>query len=131
MKLTGAQALLASLPMLGLAALARPAAAQQAGAPAPQWAKPARPATVQEIVVTAQRQAQSLLSAPMSITAATGEQLQRAGIRDLSQLQFTTPGYVPSYASGYTEIFIRGIGNGIFIGADPGVATFIDDVPRI
>ncbi|RYD98058.1 MAG: TonB-dependent receptor, partial [Sphingomonadales bacterium] len=32
---------------------------------------------------------------------------------------------------GYTQIYIRGIGNGVFVGADPSVATFIDDVPRI
>jgi iron complex outermembrane receptor protein len=128
MNIVRAQALLASVPMLGLITLASPALAKQAGTPAPQRAQPA---TIQEIVVTAPRRAQSLLSAPMSITASTGEQLERAGIQDLSQLQFTTPGYVPSYASGYTEIYIRGIGNNIFIGADPAVATLIDDVPRI
>src|SRR5262249_17965893 len=30
-----------------------------------------------------------------------------------------------------TQIFIRGIGNSVFVGADPSVATYIDDVPRI
>ena len=107
---------------------ASPAFAQQAAGPA---AQPAGVDTVQEIVVTAQRRAQNLLSVPLSISATTGEQLDKAGIRDLTSLQFTTPGYVPSDSSGYTQIFIRGIGNSIFVGADPSVATFIDDVPRI
>jgi iron complex outermembrane receptor protein len=111
--------------MLGGVAIAAPALAQQSAAAPPQAA------TVQEIVVTAQRQAQALLSVPLSISAATGAQLDKAGIRDLTDLQFTTPGYVPSESSGYTQIFIRGIGNSIFVGADPSVATFIDDVPRI
>src|SRR3546814_1112574 len=34
----------------------------------------------------------------------------------------------------YTTLFrsyIRGIGNAIFLGADPSVATFVDDVPQI
>jgi iron complex outermembrane receptor protein len=38
---------------------------------------------------------------------------------------------VPSASSGYTELYIRGVGNSIFVGADPSVATFIDGVPRI
>ena len=38
---------------------------------------------------------------------------------------------MPSESSGYTQIFIRGVGNSIFVGADPSVATYIDDVPRI
>jgi iron complex outermembrane receptor protein len=113
--------------MLGLVAAGRPAAAQQAAG-----ATPANPGnTLQEIVVTAQRRAQSLLSVPLSITASSGQQLQKAGIRELAGLQFTTPGLVPSYSSGYTQIYIRGVGNSIFVGADPSVATFIDDVPHI
>lgn len=110
---------------MGLAALAGPALAQQSAAPAAQTA------TLQEVIVTAQRHAQSLLSVPLSISASTGAQLDKAGIRDLTDLQFTTPGYVPQTSSGYTQLYIRGIGNSIFVGADPSVATFIDDVPRI
>lgn len=84
-----------------------------------------------DIVVTAQRREQSVLEVPLSIQALSGDQLQDAGVKDLSSLQFTTPGFVPNTGSGFTQIFIRGIGNSIFVGADPSVATFIDDVPRI
>lgn len=111
-----------------LSALAAPVFAQTS---APAARAPDESATVQEIVVTAQRQAQSLLSVPMSISASTGDQLEKAGLKDLTSLQFTTPGYVPSTSSGYTQVYIRGVGNNIFVGADPSVATFIDDVPRI
>ena len=38
---------------------------------------------------------------------------------------------MPNTASGFTEIYIRGIGNDIYSGADPSVATFVDDVPHI
>jgi iron complex outermembrane receptor protein len=122
-----ARSLCVSTSLLGLAAgVAGPALAQQTPP-----ASRANQNTVQEIVVTAQRQSQSLLSVPLSISAATGTQLQKAGIQDLTALQFTTPGYVPQTSSGYTQLYIRGIGNSIFVGADPSVATFIDDVPRI
>lgn len=85
----------------------------------------------EEIIVTAQRREQSLMSVPLSIQAATGEQLANTGIKDLTSLQFTTPGYLPQTNSGFTQIFIRGIGNAVQNGADPSVATFVDDVPRI
>lgn len=84
-----------------------------------------------EIVVTAQRQSESVLDVPLSISALSGDQLADSGIQQMSDLQLTTPGFTPSNASGYNQMFIRGIGNSIFVGADPSVATFIDDVPRV
>jgi len=86
---------------------------------------------LEDIVVTAQRQSQSVLEVPLSITAMSGDQLANAGIRQMSDLQLTTPGFTPSNSSGYNQMFIRGVGNSIFVGADPSVATFIDDVPRV
>ncbi|MBV1691675.1 TonB-dependent receptor [Novosphingobium sp. G106] len=86
---------------------------------------------VNEIIVTAQRKGESLLDVPLSIQATTGDQLASAGIKQMSDLQLTTPGFATSNASGYNQMFIRGIGNSIFVGADPSVATFIDEVPRV
>lgn len=106
-----------TLPIVGGAAFAADSSANNGGIP--------------EIVVTAQRQAKSLLSVPLSIEAYTGEQLKDIGITRIADLEYTTPGYVVSDSSGYQQIFIRGVGNSLFVGADPSVATFIDDVPRI
>lgn len=116
---------------LGSAALLLPLAASPALAQDAQDAQDERKGGVGEIVVTAQRQAQSVLEVPLSIQALSGDQLASAGVRQVSDLQFTTPGFTPSNASGYNQMFIRGIGNSIFVGADPSVATFIDDVPRV
>jgi iron complex outermembrane receptor protein len=101
-------------------AFASPVAAQEAPSQANQ-----------DIVVTAQRREQNLLDVPLSIQAATGETLNSQGIRDLTSLQLTTPGFMAQTDSGYTQIYIRGIGNSVYIGADPSVATFVDEVPRI
>lgn len=98
---------------------------------APAWAQDARAANSDEIVVTAQRKEEGVLDVPLSIKAMTGGQLAESGISQVSDLQFTTPGFTPSNASGYNQMFIRGIGNSIFVGADPSVATYIDDVPRV
>lgn len=83
------------------------------------------------IVVTALRRETSLMAVPLSIQASTGAQLMNNGIRDLTALKFITPGFTPMTNAGFTQIYIRGIGNSIYIGADPSVASFVDDVPRI
>jgi iron complex outermembrane receptor protein len=85
----------------------------------------------QEIIVTAQRREERALDVPLSIQVASGEQLQRQGIQTLTSLQLTTPGFQTQTNSGFTQIFMRGVGNAIYLGADPSVATFVDDVPRI
>jgi iron complex outermembrane recepter protein len=85
---------------------------------------------LEEIVVTAQRRAETLTSVPLSITALSGETLDSTGITTISDLKFQTPGFLSQSGTGYTQLFIRGIGNIIYVGADPSVATFIDDVPR-
>jgi iron complex outermembrane receptor protein len=86
---------------------------------------------LQDIVVTAQRRAENLLTVPLSISAATGNQLNNMGIKEITSLQFTTPGFVPQNGVGYVQVYIRGIGNGVYVGTGPSVTTYIDDVPRI
>lgn len=84
-----------------------------------------------EIIVTAQRRSQNVLDVPMSITALPAEVLESTGIETMTDLRFNTPGFLTSTGSGYVQIFMRGIGNRIQIGADPSVTTFVDDTPRI
>jgi iron complex outermembrane receptor protein len=84
-----------------------------------------------EVVVTAQRHAQSVLDVPMSVHAVSGQTLIDEGIKDVTSVQFVTPGFLAADGSGFNQLYIRGVGNSIFLGADPSVATYIDDVPRI
>ena len=87
--------------------------------------------SIPEVIVTAQRRSESILSVPMSISATSGPDLEKQGIRNFDELQFITPGYLATDIAGSTEIYIRGVGNNVDIGADPSIALFIDDVPRI
>ncbi len=118
--------LLAGLPLVMMAS----ASAQQAPPP-PSTAEASNYEGLEEIVVTAQRKEENVLRVPVSISAATGTQLLDEGIEQISSLQFTTPGFYTDNGVGYTQIYLRGIGNNIFVGADPSVLTNIDDVPRI
>lgn len=110
-------------------ALSQPAVAQTATDTAAAPAAATGP-TGGDIVVTAQRREQNVLSVPLSIQASSGEKLEQQGIKDISSLQFATPGFQPASTSGFVQVFIRGIGNSIAT-ADPSVATFVDDIPRI
>ena len=109
-----------------------PAFAQDPPASTPAPAAAPAPSAVGfgDIVVTAQRRAENVLSVPLSITAVKGETLQATNITDITSLRFNTPGFMSVSGTGYTQIYIRGIGNRISVGADPSVALFIDDVPR-
>ncbi len=100
------------------------ALAEQAAAEAPS-------AGLEEIVVTAQRRSESAINVPLTMTAISGENLKTRGIESITDLRFQTPGFISLSGTGYTQLFIRGIGNNIFVGADPSVANFVDDVPRV
>jgi iron complex outermembrane receptor protein len=126
MKSISSRVHLLAASLLTLPTLIAPALAQQAPPPAAGQSD-----ALEEIVVTAQRREESVMQVSDSVQAFSGNQLQQAGITQLTDLQYITPGYLPTEGSGYTQIFIRGVGNSIYVGADPSVATYIDDVPRI
>ena len=84
-----------------------------------------------EIIVTAQKRSERLMDVPLSITAASGEQLARRGITDATQLSKVVPGFTFQESSYGTPIFtIRGVGffDG-YLGAGPTVTAYVDQVP--
>jgi iron complex outermembrane receptor protein len=84
-----------------------------------------------EIVVTAQKRAQTLSDVPISVTALTGAQLVEKGINDVQDLVKVTPGLsVANTARGVPVISLRGIG--FFeqaIGGRPTVSIYSDEAP--
>ena len=82
-----------------------------------------------DIVVTAQRRAQSVNKVPMSITALDNKALEDKQISTMSDLAFASPGIRAAQQQGVTRIFIRGIGlNSFSAGADPSIAFYADGV---
>lgn len=88
------------------------------------------PATVADIVVTAQRRSERMQDVPVTMTALTGERLDRAGAVRADDIANLTPGLtVGSFTPTRPQIFIRGIGTRqIDIGSDPSIGVFVDDV---
>ncbi len=87
---------------------------------------------LEEVIVTARKRAEAMQDVPVSVTAFTGNQLRNAGIVNLKDLGYQTPG-VQIDQSSAAQIWIRGIGqrdDGSRIDAPVGV--YVDGlyIPR-
>ncbi len=118
------------LPGTALAAslAAFPALAQEA----PEAEPPAIRKTqiLEEIVVTARRREESLQQTPVAVTGLRAEDLARAGVHTITDLQQSVPGLQFGESGSKTPaIFIRGIGQreGAAV-LDPGVGVYINDI---
>jgi len=85
-----------------------------------------------EIIVTAQRRAESLQKVPLSVTVATAEALSERNFSDPAQLPLLVPSLqLTSFlaAPGATNFSVRGIGTASFSHLiEPTVATVIDGI---
>lgn len=105
---------------------------------------------LEEVVVTAQKRAESLQRTPISIIAVGAQELEDKGINSLNDLRTAVPNLemTPHPNSGTTSlIFMRGIGNrddqitqdpsvavyldGVYVGRSQGLAMDVADIDRI
>lgn len=102
---------------------AMPLAAQQDSADGP------RVFQLEEIVVTAQKRAESAEDIPIAITALTSEGLRVRGIENIYDLQMAVPTLQTTNFNAVAFVAIRGIGmENTTAGGDPGVALHLDGV---
>ncbi|NIB38599.1 TonB-dependent receptor [Pseudomaricurvus alkylphenolicus] len=84
---------------------------------------------LEEIVVTAQKRAESVQDIAASISAISGDQLDERGITDTESLMASIPGMHFSQSGANSRITVRGIGTEqTTVTGDPGVAFHIDGV---
>lgn len=87
---------------------------------------------LEEVVVTAQKRAQSVQDIPIAITALSGNSLSEKGIRTTQDLQLATPGLVYNENTSIAQPYIRGVGTDITTaGSEGSVATFVDGVYQV
>jgi iron complex outermembrane receptor protein len=96
---------------------------------------------LQEVVVTANRREEDVLTVPYNISAISSQQIQDAGLKDLQSLTRMVPGLVsadlgPRANSTNSNLIIRGLNasdqGSSYFGpnlAVPLVSTYLDDVP--
>jgi len=90
-------------------------------------------ATIEEVIVTANKREQSLQDIPVSVSVTSAEQIQQSSIVDLIDLQTAVPTLRVSQlqSSAQTNFIIRGFGNGANNpGIEPAVGIYIDGVAR-
>ena len=129
--------LLASIGLLAFA-ISAPALAQDV--PPAEAAPPAEAETQDEaaeavdteIVVTARRRNERLLDVPVAVTAYSGEQLERQGALDITDISDTTPNVTLETSRGTNTTltaFIRGVGQQDPVaGYEAGIGLYLDDV---
>jgi outer membrane receptor protein involved in Fe transport len=84
---------------------------------------------IEEVVVTAQRTAESIQEVPIAVTALTGDMLEDRGVLTISDIQMNSPSLSFTATNfGGSSISIRGIGN-LVIGGESGVSTHINEIP--
>jgi iron complex outermembrane recepter protein len=113
------------LMVLLLAAPAAASAAESAGS--------GEGPPLEEVVITARFRTESLQTAPIAVTAVTGEQLQAHGYQNVTQVADVAPNVnLEQAGSGFGKlafVSIRGVGQSDFkYTFEPGVAFYIDDV---
>jgi iron complex outermembrane receptor protein len=87
----------------------------------------AQGASVSEVIVTAQRRAERLEEVPISVTALSGEDLTRAGVQDLRDLQTVAPSLQVSSTGVFTQLAIRGItSTALGPGIENNIAVYVD-----
>lgn len=111
------------LATTALAALCAPALAQESA--------DGSLAQLEEIIVTAQRQAQSLQDVPIAVSAFGAEELDKSGTQGLSDLQFALPNVTFTKGNFTGSSFqIRGVGsNAVGTTADDSTGIHVNDVP--
>ncbi len=114
-----------ALPLAGLV-MAAPATAQETSASL-------QSASLEEIVVVAQKREQNIMDVPVAITAVTGAQIEASGIKDMIDLQQNVPGLIVSGSQTTTtsNFSIRGIGStSNNFGVESSVGLYVDGVYR-
>ena len=82
-----------------------------------------------EIVVTAQRRAESLQDVPISVTAITASELDNTGVTGIQDLSISVPSLSVQNGGGYLFMHLRGVGtNTPGAGLENPIALYVDGV---
>ncbi len=83
---------------------------------------------LEEVIVTAQKRAESLSDVPVSVTALSADKLDQAGIENLSDLSEYTPNFKMVKGGLAPNVYMRGIGSGSNLGFEMSVGIFSDGI---
>ena len=115
--------------MVAISAILAPGIAAQAQ----QVAATSGGVGLDEIVVTAQKRAESLQSVPISIQAIDSKRLTELQVAKFDDYARYLPSLsVQSYGPGQAQLYVRGVtngGDGVHVGSQPLVGLYLDEMP--
>ena len=85
-------------------------------------------AELEEIIVTAQKRAESLQDVPVSLTAISGSKIQEAGLHSFAELSAYVPNLTVQENAVNTIIVMRGVGVGANQSFEQSVGVYVDGV---
>lgn len=101
----------------------------QAAVSPPEVDAPTPPgATLEEIVVTAQKREENLQSVPLSVTAISGDDIDGKNMGDMNEVANYVPNLDVFATPSFPSIYMRGLGSSYNRGFEQSVAILIDDV---
>jgi len=87
---------------------------------------------LEEVMVTAQKRTQSIQDVPISVTAVSATELQRADVDVTSDLPNLSPAltFSSGFMPGVTSFNVRGLGTYVYrIGVEPAISVVRDGIP--
>jgi iron complex outermembrane recepter protein len=84
--------------------------------------------TLEEVIVTAQKRAESLQDVPLAVSAVSGDKLLEAGINKIGDLASYVPSLRMQETATGNNISIRGIYSGVNNGFEQSVGTYVDGI---
>ncbi|MEX1668631.1 TonB-dependent receptor [Zhongshania guokunii] len=97
--------------------------------PAAGFAAEAQSRTLlEEVIVTAQKQQQSLQDVPIAVAAVSGAKIRDAGIQRIEELTAYVPNFKMAVTGQGNAVYIRGVGSGDNRGFEQSVGMFIDGI---
>jgi iron complex outermembrane receptor protein len=90
----------------------------------------AHAATLEEVIITAQKRTESLQDVPIFVAAISGEKLDEAGIMTMEAASLYIPNFNIQASTIGDIVSIRGIQAGIMAGFEQPIGTFSDGVYR-
>ncbi len=85
---------------------------------------------LEEVIITSQKRAQSIMDVPISVSAVTGEKMEKAGIENIEDLTAYVPNVHLTETGLSTQLRIRGIGSDNSQGFEQSVGVYMDGVFR-
>ena len=83
---------------------------------------------LEEVIVTAQKRAESLQDVPISVSAMSGEKINNTGITNLQELTLYIPNVNINQGQAQPNLYIRGVGSGTNAGFEQSVGMYIDGI---